>query len=98
MAAPNRPVRRLDHRALALYENIWLGIAVALLLLLFASVFGSMISGTFPLLRGTGGGHASGVSSGRFSPSSRDRLTSPGPGPRSFCSMAALHAGSVGQT
>lgn len=68
MAAPNRPVRRLDHRALALYENVWLGIAVVLLLLLFASVFSSMITGTFPLLRGTGGGHASGVSGGRLDP------------------------------
>ncbi|MEF2277131.1 cytochrome c oxidase subunit II [Deinococcus sp. YIM 134068] len=68
MAAPHRPVRRLDHRTLERYENIWLGIAVVLLLLLFASVFSSMISGTFPLLRGTGGGHAGGVTSGRVDP------------------------------
>lgn len=59
---------RLDHKTLEKYEGIWLGIAVVMVLLLFAGVIASMINGTFPLLAGQGGGHAMVNTSGRVDP------------------------------
>lgn len=62
------PVPRLEHHTLERLETIWFGIAVAMLILLFASVTASFVSGTYPALRGEGSHHISGVTNGRLDP------------------------------
>ncbi len=55
----------LDHDKLQNAENIWLGVAVVMCVLLFTGVVASFLSGTFPLVSG---GHASGIASTRVDP------------------------------
>ena len=70
MSAPRpRPeYPRLDHRTLERYEALWLGIATVMVVLLFAGVLASFLSGTYPSLTGEGGHHISGVQNGRLDP------------------------------
>ncbi|THF86483.1 cytochrome C oxidase subunit II [Deinococcus sp. KSM4-11] len=63
---PAPPSSGLDHRTLEKYESIWAGLSLVLVVLLFVGVLASMISGTFPLLRG--GGHGAAPASGRIDP------------------------------
>lgn len=58
---------RLDHHTLERYERIWLGLATLMVLLLFAGVIASLISGTFPLFSARGG-HGDVGRNGRIDP------------------------------
>lgn len=62
------PVPRLEHHTLERIETVWFGIAVAMAVLLFASVLASFVSGTYPALKGEGGHHITGVENGRLDP------------------------------
>ncbi|WP_034385767.1 cytochrome c oxidase subunit II [Deinococcus sp. YIM 77859] len=63
-----RPVPRLEHHTLERLENIWLGVAIVMNVLLFTSAIASFVSGTYPSLRGEGGHHITGVQNGRIDP------------------------------
>ncbi|MBZ9713585.1 cytochrome c oxidase subunit II [Deinococcus multiflagellatus] len=62
------PVPRLEHHTLERLETIWLGMAVVIAVLLFASVLTSFLSGTTPSLSGDGAHHLAGVKNGRLDP------------------------------
>lgn len=55
----------LDHDHLQKAENIWLGIALVMSLLLFTGVVASFLSGTYPLIAS---GHVTGVDSKTVDP------------------------------
>lgn len=67
--APN-PVERLTHETMEKYENIWLGVATAMSVLLAVAVLASFLSGTIPRLEGEGGAghHLDGIKNGRVDP------------------------------
>lgn len=66
--SPKNPAPRLEHHTLERLETIWFGIAVAMLIMLFASTIASFVSGTYPALEGEGGHHITGVENGRLDP------------------------------
>ena len=68
----------LDHHTLEKYENIWLGLAVVMVFLLFTGVVASMISGTFPSLSNQS--HNMINKSGRIDPSKLDQTPFAKPG------------------
>lgn len=60
--------RRLNHHTLERYENIWLGIAAVMSVLLFISVAASFFSGTYAAISDQNGHHITGVENGRYDP------------------------------
>lgn len=59
---------RLDHHTLERYESAWFVLALVMVVLLFAAVLTSFVSGTSPSLTGEGGHHIAGVRNGRLDP------------------------------